>query len=172
MILRPATKEDIPNIARIHLDTWLNAYRNILESAYLSKISYQKRIEQWTAILSQPNVNCLLDVAEEPESQEIVGFSYGRLSSENCLTGEVVALYIRPEYQRQGIGSLLLKNTFKHFIAAGRKTAILWVLDNNIAVEFYRKLGGRLIDRKIIVIGRQHINKTCFDWEMRLEGTR
>jgi hypothetical protein len=52
MIVRDATYEDVPAIARVHVDTWRTTYQGIVPDEHLAKLSYQKRAEAWYQILN------------------------------------------------------------------------------------------------------------------------
>jgi hypothetical protein len=54
MILRAATTEDIPAIARVHVDTWRSTYSGIIPEEYLANLSYKQRENSWNQILSLP----------------------------------------------------------------------------------------------------------------------
>ncbi|NJK75848.1 MAG: GNAT family N-acetyltransferase, partial [Microcoleus sp. SU_5_6] len=41
MIVRAATIDDTPAIARVNADTWRTAYRNIIPADFLANLSYE-----------------------------------------------------------------------------------------------------------------------------------
>ncbi len=51
MIVREAKIADAPAIARVNLDTWRTAYREIVPADYLAQLSYEKRESNWQEIL-------------------------------------------------------------------------------------------------------------------------
>jgi hypothetical protein len=53
-IVRPATVEDAPAIAAIHVRVWQYAYRGIVPDSFLDSLSSERRTDQWMAALSQP----------------------------------------------------------------------------------------------------------------------
>ncbi len=44
VIVREASLEDAPAIARVHVDTWRTTYRGIIPEDYLATLSYQQRV--------------------------------------------------------------------------------------------------------------------------------
>jgi len=42
MIIREATHNDIPALAKVHVDTWRTAYRGIMPDEYLANLSYEQ----------------------------------------------------------------------------------------------------------------------------------
>ena len=41
-LIRPATLEDAPAIARVHVDTWRTTYAGIVPDEHLAKLSYER----------------------------------------------------------------------------------------------------------------------------------
>ena len=75
-------------------------------------------------------------------SGAIVGFgSCGPNRGDRLFAGEVFTLYVAPDWQNQGIGRRLLIALFRRLVAAGRASAIVWVLRDNPSRFFYERLG-------------------------------
>lgn len=51
MLIREATHEDIPAIARAHVDTWIATYQEIFPDEFLKSMTYQKREQGWRRVL-------------------------------------------------------------------------------------------------------------------------
>lgn len=43
MSIRPAIIEDAAGIAKVHIDTWRIAYRDIVPQSYLNEMNYKDR---------------------------------------------------------------------------------------------------------------------------------
>ena len=68
--------------------------------------------------------------------------------------GELVSLYLLPEYMGRGMGSVLLDASLKALSDAGFTNVLLWVLEDNLrAHKFYERSGfinsGEAIDDEI-----------------------
>lgn len=96
-------------------------------------------------------------------SKIIGGIVYGKARQENlCNCGEVISLYVLPEYFGKGAGTLLMNCAIKNLKLAAYSKVYIWVLDKNIrAQKFYRKYGfyetedkyiDKILDREIIDI--------------------
>ena len=78
-------------------------------------------------------------VAERED--RIVAFLLGRRRDEEGV-GFVAILAVDPEYQRRGIGTVLLRRAFASFAAAGLREAQLMVAsDNPQALRVYERVG-------------------------------
>ncbi len=73
------------------------------------------------------------------EEKKLCGFVVGRMVG---IEGEVLKLGIAPEFQRRGIGGMLLKRLLEKFEDSGVKEVFLEVRLSNIpAIKLYQKLG-------------------------------
>ncbi|WP_373537860.1 N-acetyltransferase family protein [Microcoleus sp.] len=148
MIVREAKIADAPAIARVNLDTWRTAYRKFLPADYLAQLSYQKRENNWQEILSNvKNTGDFVCVAEN-DSGQIVGFAAGgcERTGKYAYQGELFAIYILEEYQRQGIGQQLVRAVVTKLTESSLNSMLVWVLGDNSACKFYEFLGGEKVD--------------------------
>ena len=103
-MIRPAIPDDVPGIARVHVDTWRTAYEGILAPSFLSALKYESREEMWQQILASPSAESHLIVAVSGQN-ELIGFASGGASRypKFPYTGEINAIYLRKAFERQGI---------------------------------------------------------------------
>ncbi len=148
MIVREAKIADAPAIARVNLDTWRTAYRKFLPADYLAQLSYQKRESNWQEILSNVKKTGDFVCVAENESGQIVGFAAGgcERTGKYAYQGELFAIYILEEYQRQGIGQQLVRKVATKLAELNLNSMLVWVLGDNSAWKFYEFLGGQKVD--------------------------
>ncbi len=121
MHVREATLADAPGIARVHVDSWRTTYPGIVPQAFLDSISYAQRETMWRQILSPHSGEAPLSqvfVAQDT-SDRIVGFVSGGdvQGSYPPYDGELYAIYLLKESQRQGIGQRLTRTLVKRLLA-------------------------------------------------------
>lgn len=77
------------------------------------------------------------------QADKIVGFCrIGREENNGELLGEIVALYLLPQFQRQGIGKQLMQAGIDQLRQRGYSIIVLWVLKSNVqARQFYEHCG-------------------------------
>lgn len=146
LLVRLATSDDAPAIARVHVDTWRAAYRGLVADEYLAQLSVGARTERWREILSRPHdPKAATRVALRDDA--VIGFvSNGpsRDADADAGTGEVLALYVAPEAWSTGAGRALMEAAFDAFRAAAHHIVTLWVLHGNErAIHFYERAGFR-----------------------------
>ncbi len=141
IVIRHARRNDVPNIARIHIDMWRVAYAELLPPGFLRQLSYSRSRLQWEALLERHSG--ILLVAESNEDG-IVGFAAGGAERTRsfAVDGELMALYVLAGHQGSGVGSALLRRIAGELDANGRNGMVVWVLAGNPATEFYAHLGG------------------------------
>ncbi len=160
--IRIARPGDARGIAELDVETWRTTYAGVLATSYLVGLSAPRREAGWrSVILRDPrDVRVAVDTAGA-----ILGFgSCGPNRGDRPFTGEVFTLYVGPDWQNRGIGRRLLIALFRRLVAAGRNSAIIWVLRDNPARFFYERLGGRLVSRKALAFGGGTVPAIAYGW--------
>jgi ribosomal protein S18 acetylase RimI-like enzyme len=160
--IRPAQPGDARDIARLDVETWRAAYAGLLSPGYLVGLSERRREAGWrSVILHEPrDVRVAVDAGGA-----ILGFgSCGPSRGARGFAGEIFTLYVAPDWHNAGIGRRLLTALFRRLVAAGRNSAILWVLRDNPSRFFYERLGGRQVSRRTLMVGGTAIEALAYGW--------
>lgn len=137
--LKPA--DDRTAISNVYEKSWKYAYHNIIPQSFLDSIPEG----QWVSHLEDSGRCTLLCV----EDDIIVGTSsFGKSRSEELSDyGEVVSIYLLPEYMGKGYGKALLEAVMAELRVMGYRDVFLWVLEENYrARNFYERMGFLLTD--------------------------
>ena len=141
--IRQVQRADAEALAEVHVSAWLAAYRGLMADAFLNEITMEKWAARWTENLSHDK---LPPVRVAVRDGEVAGFcvvatpSRDRDTGEQC--AEVVALNVKPDAWRSGVGTALMIDALDRFRRDGWQVVSLWVVDgNNRAQSFYRRLG-------------------------------
>ena len=79
------------------------------------------------------------------EGDEVLGYSWNVMSDGEDSDCEIIALYVRYSKRKSGIGRSLMENAMESFRRAGKKSMIIWCLEDNLeSRKFYGKMGGNL----------------------------
>ena len=128
------TDEELCGRGFVHCTSWKEAYRGIVCDRYLDSMT----VEATTARARQFPENTL--VAKDKE--RVVGFAvYGPSRDEDLVNaGEVIAIYVLPEYYGRKIGYRLMNEAFSRL--GEYHTIFVWVLEKNErAIRFYHRYG-------------------------------
>ena len=147
-LIRKAGVADAAAIAKVHVDTWRSSYRGIVPDSVLDGLSYDDREARWRGILSGGGSGFTL-VAED-DGGGVVGFAGGGRERSGVpeYAGELYALYVLPDRQRQGVGRLLTAAVAVELVERGMRSMLVWVLADSPYRRFYESLGGLLLDKQ------------------------
>ena len=165
VLIRKALVYDAQAIAKVHVDSWRTAYASILSSEFLASLSYEQRQKMWSSILSSPEGQSFVYVAESPDRQ-VVGFACAgpRREGDKVYHGEIYALYLLQNYQRQGLGRQLFRAAVAELNRREMTSLLIWVLAANPARAFYEAMGGKYLSEKDIEIGGQRLIEVAYGW--------
>jgi GNAT superfamily N-acetyltransferase len=144
-LIRPARVGDEPGIARVHVASWQEAYAGHMPAEFLAGLDVEQRTETWRKRLPAA-AQARGDVLVALTSGDIAGFvHYGPSRDADAdpgRTGEIGAIYLRPQSIGRGVGRLLMEAAVAGLAELGYADATLWVLDGNArARRFYERAG-------------------------------
>jgi len=140
--IREASEADAPRIARVHVDSWREAYQGLLPDDVLDRLDVGQRLTTRRRILRDPTGVHV--VAYDRTHLDLVGFCDGGPSRRpGHADGEIYALYLLHRAKRYGLGTLMFEWVAARLAAAGMRSMVIWVLDDNHhARRFYEAMGG------------------------------
>jgi len=160
--IRSARPEDARSIARLDVETWRATYAGVLSASYLVGLSERRRELGWRNVILREPRDVRVAIGD---GGVMLGFgSCGPNRSDRGFAGEVFTLYVAPDWQNQGVGRRLLIALFRRLVAAGRFSAIVWVLRDNPSRFFYERLGARQITRKTLAFGGSAVEAVAYGW--------
>ena len=160
--IRSARLEDARGIARLDVETWRATYAGLLSASYLVGLSERRRELGWRSVILREPRDVRVAVGQ---GDAILGFgSCGPNRGDRRFAGEVFTLYVAPDWQNQGIGRRLLIALFRRLVAAGRSSAIVWVLRDNPSRFFYERLGGRQVTYKTLAVAGSAVEAVGYGW--------
>lgn len=165
--IRMANRADAAGLARVHAMTWKEAYRGLLDSAFLDNLSERRLATRWRAQLDRRAQDLDEEVLVAMKGQEMVGFATAGASREAFAPweAEIAMIYVLKEYRGAGIGRGLMKAAADHCIRRGLFSGGLWVLrDNGAGRDFYEALGGEPTGRKADSVGGQIVQLHGYWW--------
>ena len=146
MIITPVTESNIQRAAYIHAESWKESHKSFVSAEAIAK----RTVERQTDYLRQ-QINDGKKVYMLTDDIPV-----GIVSIKDSL---IENLYVLPERFRQGYGSKLLNFA----ISKCTDDPMLTVLNNNSAIEMYRKFGFKETGRII------PLNENLWEIEMKLE---
>jgi ribosomal protein S18 acetylase RimI-like enzyme len=160
--IRKASHDDADSIAHVHVESWRTTYAGIVPQPYLDSLSKEARAQNWREHLAAPDP--LIFVAESAHG--VFGFACGGKQRDPTLAydGELYAIYLLRASQRQGIGRALTRAVAGGLRSRSYRSMIVWVLEQNPAVRFYKALGGAPVAEKPIEIAGVQLTEVALGW--------
>jgi ribosomal protein S18 acetylase RimI-like enzyme len=166
--IRLAHAEDAAGIARVHVESWRDAYAGVLPDRHLLNLDPERHSIGWARSLARTDDrrHTLVAVADD----EVVGFATfgpareGRPPTE----GEIYMLYVATDWREQGIGRQLVQAAFVALWETGSKAASIWCLEENrAAIGFYKRISGaRIATPRLENVGGKSFPVVGFNWPL------
>lgn len=138
----PASYDDLPEVARIHVAVWKQAYVGQVPQAHLDSLNVAQRLRGWQQQFPARQLSGLLVASVNNAAAAFVCF--GRARDEDRQDwGEIYAIYVLERYWGSGVGYRLYQHARAELKHNGFAKAYLWVLDTNRrAIAAYERWGG------------------------------
>ncbi len=160
---RGAMREDLPQIAAVHVESWQRSFSGIAPANFLSEMSVEKRLKAFGERYA--GFSYTMIVAEHP-IDGIVGFAdFGTPELPGNFDSQIYSFYLLPEYQRRGLGERLFRRCVRRMIKEGHRKLCLDSLEVSPYRAFYDKMGGKIIGRDGHKLGDRHFETVIYGWE-------
>jgi GNAT superfamily N-acetyltransferase len=169
MHIRSARLTDAPAIARVHVQSWQAAYRDVVPGEYLDTLDAEKREPLWRESISRGTPE--IWVAEV--QSRVVGWSAFGMSRDpdaQSHTGELEAIYLLQDYWHTGTGWALWLVSRRRLVERGFSVVTLWTLADNLrASRFYAAAGftpdpGSAVE---VTLGNKSLRKVRYKANLR-----
>jgi GNAT superfamily N-acetyltransferase len=160
--VRPATPEDVDEIARIQADTWTTAYAGLVPSTALEGLRSPAARAAWAAAVEAGEGHHVLVATE---GDWTVGFCAaapavapdGAVEPSAPTLGpeawaEISALLVEPRWGRRGHGGRLLAAAASALRADGARYGLAWVPETDTASRSFYKAAGWNADGTVRVL--------------------
>ena len=161
-MIRKARKEDAISIVYINITSWKETYKNIFPKSFLDKLnpydeeSIQKCINKINEYIVYTKDNQVLGFARYGKNKKAYADDYG----------EIYALYVDNNHHGEKIGSKLVKNIIKR-TKNKYKYLLISTIKDNTANEFYKKIGGKIIDKCIFKLENKEYVENIYKFDIK-----
>ena len=149
--IRLWTIGDIPDVRRIGWETWNATYgRFIPEEDLRAYHDEYYSVEALTRNFHRPSTRGYMALfGEDPAGYMIMSFDE---KSARC---SVASIYVLPESQGHGLGSMLMQEAFRAAVEAKYDRVWLGVMsENSSTIAWYRALGFRFVEEAPFTMGK------------------
>ncbi len=151
--IEEASSEHVQSIKKLLHETWIDTYSDILSSSAIE--STTSSWHAYTDLQEQvKDPNTIFLIAQKTDDT-ILGMLSGRLTENR--TFHLDRLYVRPEFQRLGIGTKLLNYTISSIVEID-EIQLQVGEQNQKGVNFWKKKGFEVADKNQIVLDQIKLN--------------
>ncbi len=160
--IRRAEPDDAPSIARVHRLSWEQAYAGLIPHTPLWRMLDRRDETWWRRAVRSATTMLVVEVAGVVAGYTTLGLSRARGLPYD---GEVYELYLLPEYQGIGLGSVLFTEARRLLTSLGCNGVVAWCLeDSDVASRFFRSHGGKDIAEGMEDFADKQLRKIGFAW--------
>jgi len=169
--IRAARPGDALGIAHVHVQAWKETYSGLIPESILQGRRVVDKAKLWEQSIQtsrEPAAHTLLLVAEDFNGQ-IIGWNTGGGCRESILgyDAELYAIYLLKRHHGSGIGSLLFRELARWLKLQKHSRMMLWVLEENPTVNFYERMGGKLLGiTKELDFGERKCLEQAYGWDL------
>jgi GNAT superfamily N-acetyltransferase len=163
MLIRPAAPEDSESIAEIFMRVWNITLAEFVPAGFLKRFAYETQKTKYAERAVDPNWILLVAVVDD----KIVGFVGAKDNDAKPLQyqKQIRSMYVDPDWQRQGIGSVLFSAIENELKNRGSQTMMLWCIKANAkACSFYEKHGGKRVENVTPPLEYSEMPHVIFAW--------
>jgi GNAT superfamily N-acetyltransferase len=160
--IRQAVPADAPHIAHVQVESWRTTYKGIVPDSFLASMNEEARTENWHPQLADAAIRIFVACDETG----VIGFIAGGAIRDPAedYDAELYAIYLLQQKQQRGAGRALVRTLAATLHAQGLRKMIVWALEANPAVEFYKRLGAIPVTTKVIHIGGKDLPDLALGW--------
>ena len=160
--IRRASREDAAAIAHVQVSSWRSTYAGIIPGSYLAAMNPDERTPQWDMLIEAGKD--FFFVAEDESG--VFGFISGGPIREpvDAYDAEMHTIYLLRDRQGNGTGRILVETLVRDLRAAGFRSMVVWVLAQNPAVHFYKRMGAIEISARNVNIGGVLLDDLVLGW--------
>lgn len=142
-VIFPPGPADAEDLARVHVTSWRETYRDLLPAAFLARMSQADYARRFARALTAPSAHEVTLAAGDRYG--LAGYASGGPSRRGeAGEAEVAVLYVLSAAQGEGVGRALLAETARALQARGARSLVISVLRDNVRARgFYEHLGGQ-----------------------------
>jgi ribosomal protein S18 acetylase RimI-like enzyme len=173
--IRRAVLADAAALARVHEATWRETYVGLMSEEMLGALTADARTEAWERILSGRSAYLATTYVADKSGALVAFGSCGEQRDDSFRAdgfgGEIAAVYVLKNDQRQGLGTRLMQTMMADLRGRGLTSFTLWMPRENIpARSLYESLGGRLIAQRTLTREQGALAEVAYGWKSS-EGT-
>lgn len=139
--IRLAQPGDAAGIAAIHVAGWRDGCAGVIDDAYLAGLSVDDATDLWRARL-EGSGSTVVRVATDRDGEVVGMVATGPADHPGERVGELTDLFVAATHRGTGVAGALHAAALDDLVAAGHRSAEVWVVTGNTrALRYYLRHG-------------------------------
>ena len=159
-VIKELNYNNVEDYVRVNVLAWKQSYKGIVNDDFLNFINTEEQIQK---IIDRVRKNIkkgfILYVDGKPVGMCCIGSS--RQDNYKDI-GELQAIYLLDEVKSKGYGKILYNKAVDELKKMGYSSMIIGCLKENSSNEFYKHMGGKLVDNSIFNLPNQQLEENIY----------
>ena len=162
--IKKSEKGDCKAIAEFITKTWNETYRGIINDEFLDNLENTEE-ERYINFINNFDEKSNMQYIIKKNNEVIAYLKLSEIKDDDYKEYiELKSLYVLKEYQKNGIGKELIQNAFNEAKKAGYKKMIIGCLEKNKSNGFYKKMGGKFIQKREFKLPNQTLYENVYEY--------
>jgi GNAT superfamily N-acetyltransferase len=166
--VRAATLDDVPAIARAHVEAWRTSYTDLLPRVVLDNFNFDDSANFWRDLIRSRGIRHV-EVADDHDGA-VAGFAScgpNRVPDPDY-PGELYSIYLVDGHRGEGLGRMLFNAVSDYLRKQDLVPFQLWVVaGNDVAEGFYQALGGKRVASQPGTLRGAEIREHAYGFALR-----
>ena len=168
-MIRPAGLDDVPAIARVHVEAWRTSYTKLLPSTVLDNLREDEREVLWREMVGAHDIRRVFVAVGD--AGDVIGFAAcgPNRTADPRYPGELYAIYLLAARRGAGYGRALFEATAGYLREEALVPFQFWIFAGSDEIErFCISLGGRRVATQPTVIAGEDVYEHAFGFNEAL----
>jgi len=147
--IKELTLEDIPDYVKVDTLAWQESYKGLIADSILDEVvnNIENYIQKQINKFDNDKKNNIKKFVFKVNNEAVGMTGIGKSTYEKYEDiGELYSLYLLNKVKKKGYGKMLFYHDVKELIGLGFNSMVIGCLVNNPANDFYKHMGGKLIE--------------------------
>jgi GNAT superfamily N-acetyltransferase len=165
--IRRVSIDDCEALGNLFMRVWRISLKALAPEGFLEQFKLDTQIRKYAQRAAASDWVLFLAECDD----EIVGMisATDNFDEPKVYKKQIKSMYVDPDHQRTGVGSMLLNTMFEHLQDGKTENVMLWCIRNNVpASNFYQKFGGRKIENVEPPEAYAAMPHVIFAWDLML----
>lgn len=147
--IKELTLEDIPDYVKVDTLAWQESYKGLIADSILDEVvnNIENYIQKQINKFDNDKKNNIKKFVFKVNNEAVGMTGIGKSTYEKYEdSGELYSLYLLNKVKKKGYGKMLFYHDVKELIGLGFNSMVIGCLVNNPANDFYKHMGGKLIE--------------------------